>query len=930
MSNASNNRDKNKLVTAKQKGVGAEKQHQQPNKQGNHNGGHKSVNGGESSNSKNGSRPQSRSDGNSTNSKNSSNGKDIKGGNGKPSENEQNRENGDIKSGKNSPQSGNNTRRGADSDRKNSTTYGRNSAAATGNDVNGSNGSNSGRNSQSAVSAASNGYSRDGAASEPKAGASRTKSRASGDPKSDDGTSDANDSRTTSRAATSNVGLQRNPRWGRESSGETSDPGKRANSGNIRPSYYNSSDPFGEKVERVMESPRPRNPPHQKAWKQKSGAGGIKRSSRSTLTPVYESPARSERSLAESDESEDDGEKKKCQKCGDFHHLLQSEACDHNVCKHCLPEDVDGINVDTDCPVCHRKFLYGDAPGRSDQPTLNRFHLIKDIYAAIRPTSCQRCEESNQKTEVASCACRDCALYFCEPCADAHNLENFSEGKGWKNHHIFLIEELREQNALPPVKSGPSTAEELLCPKHEDSHATCYCKTCRRAFCAPCREEHPAPKHDFLNELETKVYLNEIISKVYKATSYDVRAFDQFSAAIRMKRDRSEKELSKQKMEVIAKCNELIRAMEKKRDAVVDMLDAHASDLKEMGNHIQEGIRDERRYADAMKKLLGIFNEDDVNSDDGEQADPDYRLLRIGEFVDRNQAALEQTECSDDMIAEVNNICKMQHDVKLLTRKREEIFDLVEDHIYLDTVEDYWLNDEALLAKQHLRHAADNSVCHVGAFRETGLPYYQFLWPITEKYREYYGKETFTLHGNTLQVEEGTTPDLIQSDIFKSKQFQVFVKASSQRLEKTEVQLFRNTEYSRLFTAGTGTRPLSGLVSFRQNEVEKTMSMVSGSKVTLVKDDRIAGRPHVGKGSKVATLDKSGSLFIPFLIGKVVIRSQISDNEEVIHLGSEEHAVMYTFDKEREYLWTVDAADNVVKVYDYRKLAFLYGIGVHD
>jgi hypothetical protein len=933
MSNTSNNRDKNKPSAGEQTNlIGQWKQtnkpgdHKgvnggQPNKPGDHKGviggqpnkpgDHKGVNGGQPGDGKNGSRPQSRSAGNPSNGTNSENGKDAKGGNRKPGENGQN---GDIKSGENSSQPGNNTG-GA---KGNGTNNAQKSGDPKGNDVNGADGRISG--SQPAVSTSPNRDYSGRAASDPEENNTGTTGRASADTKPNNGTSDGNNSRTASRAATSNVGLQRNTNQGRSGSGKTADQAKRAYNSNVRPSYYNSPGPYGEKVDRVMESPRPRDPPR-KAPSKTQETAAKRKSGPATPATANGSP----RSRAVTEVSEDDGEKEPCEKCGISHHLLQSEACEHKICKQCLPKDVESITVDTDCPVCQRKFLYGEAPGRSDQPPLNRFHLIKDIYASIRPPSCLRCEQTNQTTEEASCACRDCALYFCEPCANAHNLENISDGKGWKNHHIFLLDELKQQRALPPVKNSPSTAEELVCPKHEDNPATCYCQTCRGAYCASCREEHTSAKHDFLDEVETKVYLKEIVDKEYKSTSYDVKAFDQFTDALRMKRSRTENELKKQKMEFVAKCNELIRAMEKKRDAIVEELDAHASDSNNRGNYIQEAITDERRYADAMKKLMGI-SVDDASDDVRVSDEPDNRLLRIGEFVDQNEDALQETVISRDLVADVNNFCKMQHDVKLLTRKREEIFDLVEDHVHVDTVEDYWLNDEALLAKHHLRHTVDNSVCHVGAFRETELPFYQFLWPITEKYREYYGKETFILNGNTLQIEEGTTPDLIQGDIFKSKQFQVFVKAGSQRLEKTEVELFRNTEYSRYFSTGTGNQPVSGLVAFRRNGAEKIMSMVSGSKVILVKDDRIIGRPHVGKGSKVAAVDKSGNLLIPFLIGKAVIRSQISDSEEIIHLGGEEHAVMYTFDKEREYLWTVDAMDNVVKVYDYRKLAFLYGI----
>ena len=189
---------------------------------------------------------------------------------------------------------------------------------------------------------------------------------------------------------------------------------------------------------------------------------------------------------------------------------------------------------------------------------------------------CGQCGSTKLNDTVSYCS--DCAAYLCEFCTQAHK-----KMKLCRNHRVQLaaskeveFHQARDSSKLM-VASQP-----LFCKKHLDEVLIVYCKECQCLVCRQCiTDTHFGHKFNPINETTRK----EVEMKVKSLVDDSSKKLAQFSFYLDYVKAVESKKVSapdKLKKEIKDTCNNLITALEKRRDELLLEVDTCSQDLKEL------------------------------------------------------------------------------------------------------------------------------------------------------------------------------------------------------------------------------------------------------------------------------------------------------------------------------------------------------------
>ena len=158
-----------------------------------------------------------------------------------------------------------------------------------------------------------------------------------------------------------------------------------------------------------------------------------------------------------------------CHICLDRYTRPRTLPCLHSFCHDCLV----GLPVDGDhcitCPVCRQSIRqpHNGVAGYQCAFLINSFlelHQLLEKVSGSKQNTCENCD-----SEQATGYCKDCSMFYCQTCVDAHN-----KWRRFTGHQLLGVDEVAATaSKLVPLKEQ-STME---CTSH-GKPLEVYCDTC--------------------------------------------------------------------------------------------------------------------------------------------------------------------------------------------------------------------------------------------------------------------------------------------------------------------------------------------------------------------------------------------------------------------------------------------------------------------
>lgn len=177
--------------------------------------------------------------------------------------------------------------------------------------------------------------------------------------------------------------------------------------------------------------------------------------------------------------------------------------------------------------------------------------------------TCGSCDDGNQ----AEAFCKECATPICTECNHTHK-----RLKSMKSHTILSLNDTEEM----PKKGGNMGGQRVSCMLHPDEFLKYYCSTCSCLVCSEClftHKQHDSARTDDTELMEKeKGELQAVLPELKGAIGPITRAVERISGII----DRVQVNKERAKEEINEKFNEIIEAVEMRRDQLMEEVESSA------------------------------------------------------------------------------------------------------------------------------------------------------------------------------------------------------------------------------------------------------------------------------------------------------------------------------------------------------------------
>ncbi|XP_015779062.1 PREDICTED: E3 ubiquitin-protein ligase TRIM71-like isoform X1 [Acropora digitifera] len=307
--------------------------------------------------------------------------------------------------------------------------------------------------------------------------------------------------------------------------------------------------------------------------------------------------------------------------------------CLHSFCLHCLQriQAISGIGDTILCPECRGNFTI---PGNGDLNTLpTNFHL-NSLLSALPVTEsktsgfkCGNCDKRRQE----SAYCFTCCSFWCDDCLPLHN-----RIRAFKEHHTLALKDFGDED-LKNIFKQP-----IFCPKHEKKELELFCHKCKTAICNSCALiDHEGHAKIALEDAAKEQRLR--INRAIESQKRKVQKKLTIIAKLGENCTQVQEDAERVKSEAQELTDNLIAAMERKKDKIFDEVDKKAKQcLERLGDKSQEIEEEMKRDQTAIEKCDKML-----------KRSTNAQIMQPNEFLDRlfrEESEQEDTVDLDDRI----------------------------------------------------------------------------------------------------------------------------------------------------------------------------------------------------------------------------------------------------------------------------------------
>ena len=326
-----------------------------------------------------------------------------------------------------------------------------------------------------------------------------------------------------------------------------------------------------------------------------------------------------------------------CPVCSDIFTDPKHLPCLHSFCLHCLKKwHRTSHGRDTiRCPKCQAVSRVPESGDLKDLPTSFYLNGLIDVLAIKEcrnsQVKCGNCDKKSSETSY----CFQCCIFYCQPCATAHNIMRSN-----KDHRVMALKDFQDKDYEDVLKRP------VFCSKqgHTEEELKFFCKDCETAVCQTCvtlghkshtmnliQEEAETQKIHMKSMIETQKnnlkakmniirQLDEDYAKLIQQGE-DVkknvqRIVDNLIAVIEAKKQnifsavenqttKSLESLTKRKNKIEEQIAVIESSLEKAEKLLTRSLNAEAVQLKKSSENIFEGV-DQTEPTDGDPEVLPI------------------------------------------------------------------------------------------------------------------------------------------------------------------------------------------------------------------------------------------------------------------------------------------------------------------------------------
>ncbi|XP_050541744.1 E3 ubiquitin-protein ligase TRIM9 isoform X2 [Daktulosphaira vitifoliae] len=211
------------------------------------------------------------------------------------------------------------------------------------------------------------------------------------------------------------------------------------------------------------------------------------------------------------------------------------------------------------CPIC-RKIVYFDDNGALNLPKYKTMRNIVDRYGDLKNIApkCQLCE--HDPAADATVLCEQCEVLYCDVCR-----ESCHPSRGPLVKHNLLIPSVGKVALRNKINS-----RDMVCIDHEEECLSMYCMVCKIPVCAVCMHDSRHTSHDVqaINSM-CKAQKTEL-SQNLQQLSEKARTSTEFIQRLKQMSDKLNGECEILERQVDARCDALIRSIERRRQWLID------------------------------------------------------------------------------------------------------------------------------------------------------------------------------------------------------------------------------------------------------------------------------------------------------------------------------------------------------------------------
>ena len=266
--------------------------------------------------------------------------------------------------------------------------------------------------------------------------------------------------------------------------------------------------------------------------------------------------------------------------------------CLHSFCLHCLQriQATSGIRDTILCPECRRNFAI---PGNGDLNTLPTNFRLNSLLDALPVTQCEtsgvKCGNCD-KTRQQSAYCFTCCSFWCDDCLPLHNGIRTN-----KEHHVLALKDFRDEDFENILKQPP------FCAKHEEK-LKFFCQVCKTTICYSCA----VTDHEGHAKIVLEDAAQERSLRIFRAVEVKKRkAQNKMTRIAKLGENciQVQEEAARIKSDIQQFTDNLIAAIEAKKDDIFDELEMKAKQcLERLGEKKQEIEEEMKRDQTAIEK----------------------------------------------------------------------------------------------------------------------------------------------------------------------------------------------------------------------------------------------------------------------------------------------------------------------------------------
>ena len=270
----------------------------------------------------------------------------------------------------------------------------------------------------------------------------------------------------------------------------------------------------------------------------------------------------------------------------------------HSFCLHCLQriQATSGIRDTILCPECRGNFAI---PGNGDLNTLPTNFRLNSLLDVLPVTECKtsgvKCGNCDKRRQE-SAYCFTCCSFWCDDCLPLHNrIKNFKE------HHALALKDFRDEDFENIFK------QPTLCAKHEKKELELFCRVCKTTICNWCALiDHEGHAKIALEDAakEKRLRINRAIeSKKRKAQKKVTTIAKLGENCIQVQED-----AAKVKSDVQQFTDDLIAAIEAKKNKIFDEVEKKAKQclerLRDKSQEIEDEMKMDQTIIEKCDKML--------------------------------------------------------------------------------------------------------------------------------------------------------------------------------------------------------------------------------------------------------------------------------------------------------------------------------------